>query len=513
MMSRAAGVLLHPTSLPGPHGMGSLGRQARAFADFLADAGLSLWQVLPLGPTGYGDSPYASPSSFAGNPLLLDLEALVEAGWLAEADLADPPEGPPDAIDFGRVIPWKTTRLENAARRFLSQADAARLAELDAFRAAQAHWLPDWALFSSLKAHYDQRAQAEGAPSSTWYCYWAPRHALRDPEALDRWREEHAQDFAVREVWQLWFAQQWDALREHARGRGVRVVGDLPIFVAPDSADAWARRDLLRLDSRGTPTVVAGVPPDYFSATGQLWGNPLYAWEAHAAEGFAWWTARVRATLARVDWLRLDHFRGLAACWEVPAGELTAERGRWIPCPGRALLDALRGSLGELPILAEDLGVITPDVEALRDDFGLPGMRILQFAFDERESGGVPADNAFLPHNHVPNAVVYTGTHDNDTTAGWAAARTPAELAALGRYAPSAGDDPVWALIRLALASVARIAVVPMQDLLGLPSEARMNTPAVPSGNWRWRCPRDALTAGLAARVRELAALYGRRGA
>lgn len=507
---RAGGILLHPTSLPGPHGIGDLGDAAHRFIDFLAAAGLSLWQVLPVGPTGYGDSPYASFSTFAGNPLLVSLERLVEDGSLSRSDI-DPPSFPADRVDFGRLIPWKLGLLERAAHRFLAGAMGERRAAFERFCAAEKEWLDDYALFAAVKARHDERARAEGRSGSTaWNAWWDRDVARRERGALARWSKAEADAVAAAKVVQHWFFSQWAALRAHAAEHGIRIVGDVPIFVAPDSADVWAAPRLFLLDRDRRPTVVSGVPPDYFSATGQLWGNPIYDWRRMSREGFAWWIARLRAALRLFDAVRVDHFRGFAAFWEVGAGEPTAVHGRWVPAPGRELFAAVRRALGSVPLIAEDLGVITPDVTALREEFGFPGMIILQFAFDAREAGGLDERNRFLPHNHRERSVVYTGTHDNDTTAGWYAERTPAERDVIARYLGGEPPDIPAAFVRLALASVARWAVVPMQDVLGLGTEARMNRPARESGNWAWRAHGEAFGSERAARLRDLARLYGR---
>ena len=402
-VERSCGVLLHPTSLPGAHGIGGLGAEARAFVEFLAASRQSLWQVLPLGPTGYADSPYQSFSAFAGNPLLVDPQLLAEDGLLSASELAAPPAFPPERVDYGAVIPYRTALLASAWRRW-SAAGRGR-EELEAFRAASASWLPDFALFMALKRHFARENL------HVWN-RWPAELARREPEALRAARRELAEEVGFEEFQQYQFFRQWGALKRLAAEKGLRLIGDIPIFVAFDSADVWARQELFRLTPAREPEVVAGVPPDYFSATGQLWGNPLYDWKRLAADGYRWWVERVRSALALVDLVRLDHFRGFQACWEVRAGRPTAERGRWVKGPGAELLAALAAELGGLPLIAEDLGVITPAVERLRDRFGLPGMKVLQFAFD-----GDP-DNPFLPHNFGKRCVVYTGTHDNDTTIG-----------------------------------------------------------------------------------------------
>jgi 4-alpha-glucanotransferase len=508
--NRSSGLLLHPTSFPGPYGIGDLGESAYKFVDFLIEAKQSLWQVLPLGPTGYGDSPYASFSSFAGNPLLINLDKLVEVGDLDPADLANIPEFPVDKIDYGWVIYWKVPLLEKAARNFLKGADAKRKAEFEAFCCEQAGWLDDFALFIAIKEQFDKKAQAEDVFGAMWNNYWDKDIALRRPEALKRWREQEAEAIAIKKVLQYYFFQQWQAVRGYANEQGIKIIGDIPIFVAPDSVDVWANPDLFLLDENGQPTVVAGVPPDYFSETGQLWGNPLYDWPAMAKQGYRWWIDRIRATLNLVDIIRIDHFRGFEAYWEIPAGEETAIKGKWVKAPGTALFEAVERTLGMLPILAEDLGVITPEVVALRERFNFPGMKILQFAFDSKEAGGLNATNSFLPHNHTYNAVVYTGTHDNDTTKGWYRERTPEEKDLIRRYLARPDDDIVWDFIRMAMASVACFAIVPMQDTLNLDTDARMNTPSTLGGNWAWRYRPEALNGWVSTRLKELVNLYGR---
>jgi len=504
---RRAGILLHPTSLPGPHGVGDLGPAAHRFVSWLADAGQRLWQVLPLGPTGFGDSPYQAHSSSGGNPALVSLEALRNEGWLDEADLAGAPAFDPDAADYGRALPWKAARVARAAERFAARADAPARAALDAFRAREAPWLEDLSLFLALKEAH------RGAP----WPRWDPALARRDPAALAAARARLAPAVEAHAFAQWTFRRQWDALRDHARARGIALLGDLPIYVAHDSAEVWARPDLFRLDARGEPAAIAGVPPDYFSATGQRWGNPLYDWPRLEAEGFAWWIARVRGVLALVDRLRLDHFRGLEAFWEVPAGAPDARAGRWVKAPGARLLEALAAAIGPLPFVAENLGVITPEVEDLRRRFGLPGMAVLQFAF-----GNDPQAPAFRPHRYEHDLVAYTGTHDNDTAAGWwaggpegstrSATDVAREKAHARAYLGCDGRDMPWTLVRAVLASVADTAVAPLQDVLGLGSEARMNRPGTASGNWRWRVREEALDGALAARLRRLAELYGRLG-
>lgn len=484
---RSAGLLLHPTSLPSAGGIGDLGPDAHRFVDLLTDAGMSIWQVLPLGPTGYGDSPYQCFSAFAGNPMLVHLPGF--GG-----------DFPAHTVDFGAVLPAKRAALRAAMAAWTPDAGYAD------FVRGEGWWLEDYALFMALK-------DAHGGIAWTG---WEAGAVRREPAALARWRERLAGDVEHYRREQYAFHRQFEALRAHAKARGVRLMGDLPIYVAHDSADVWANPGLFLLEPEGRPRVVAGVPPDYFSATGQLWGNPIYDWAAMAADGYAWWIRRMRSALAQFDLIRLDHFRGFDAFWEVPGGDPTAERGHWAPGPGAALFDAMTAALGPLPIVAEDLGFITPAVQALRDRFAYPGMRILQFAFGDDGQA-----RAFQPHTYVRNCVVYTGTHDNDTAIGWWTAeagpdsmRTPAQVAqekafAL-RYLGTDGREMHWTLIRTALASVADTVLVPVQDVLGLGGEARMNLPGRPSGNWGFRFTWEQFTPDLARRLRDLADLYER---
>jgi 4-alpha-glucanotransferase len=502
---RRSGVLLHPTSLPGPHGIGDLGPAAHRFVSWLGEARQRLWQVLPLGPTGFGDSPYQALSSRAGNPLLVSLEILRNEGWLDDGDLAPPPTGRLDRAAFETAGPWRRERLARAAAAFRARAGPATRSDLDAFRAREAGWLDDWALFAVLKAEHGDRP---------WTAWPAPLARRSWPELREA-RERHAEAIFA-EVFAQWsFARQWDALRARGRALGVAVMGDVPIYVAHDSVEVWTRPELFRLDARGEPTFVAGVPPDYFSATGQRWGNPLYDWDAIAREGWAFWIDRLRAALALVDRVRVDHFRGFEAYFEIPASAPTAEGGRWVPGPGADLFDALARALGPLPLVAENLGVITPGVEALRRRFGLPGMAILQFAF-----GNDPQAPTFRPHHYERDVVAYTGTHDNDTVMGWwnggagdsirSAEDVAKEKAFARAYLATDGAELHWTMIRALLASVADTAIVPAQDVLGLGTEARMNVPATLGGNWRWRLLPEQLGRREAERLAELVGLYER---
>jgi 4-alpha-glucanotransferase len=501
---RASGVLLHPTSLPGPFGIGDLGPEAFRFAKFLVDAGQSLWQVLPLGPTGYGDSPYACYSAFAGNNLLVSPEQLVADGLLARSDLPNV-SATSERIDFGEAHAIKEGLLKKAYERYKKTTDTNLRSAFETFAQRQAHWLEDYALFRALK-------DAHGGVA---WNKWEPSLVRRNESALSQARDMLQDEIEAHMFYQFLFFRQWTALKAYCNEHDIKIIGDLPIFVAPDSADVWTNPEQFQLDKDGTPTVVAGVPPDYFSKTGQLWGNPLYNWERMFKDSFQWWIERVRATFTVVDIARVDHFRGFAACWEIPGGDKTAERGRWVEAPGRQLFSAIRKALGELPIIAEDLGVITPDVVALREEFAFPGMRILQFGF------GSDTKNIDLPHNYVQNVVAYTGTHDNDTTVGWfhsaageGSTRTAAQIKREQKfclnYLSSDGKEIHWDFIRGVWASVANTAVVPLQDVLGLGTEARMNLPNSTSGNWSWRCKAGVLTNEIGERLRDLTELYGR---
>ncbi len=494
--SRCSGVLLHPTCFPGRYGIGDLGPEAYRFIDFLVEARQSLWQVLPLGPTGYGDSPYASFSSHAGNPLLIDLDALLHEGDLQPQDVAAFPAFPPQRVDFGPLIEAKMPLLRQAAARFKQTASLERQRHFEAFCAARQSWLDDYALFMSLKAVH------QGAMWNTWEL----ELIQRKPAVLARWRRELAQDIYFHKYTQFIFFEQWTALRRYANERGIRIIGDIPIFVAPDSADAWSAPDIFYMDREGQLTVVAGVPPDYFSATGQRWGNPLYRWDVLAADGFRWWIERIRSSLDMVDILRIDHFRGFQDYWEIPATEPTAVRGCWLPGPADAFFDALREALGnELPIIAEDLGIITEQVRALRRRVGLPGMKVLHFAFSE------DAEHEYLPHNYTsPDYVVYLGTHDNDTTIGWFKSLSDVERRFALRYLGRDGHDIVWDMLHLAWSSTAQIAIVTAQDLLKLDAWARMNTPGTLGGNWAWRCLPGVLHSDIARWLGELTETFGR---
>jgi 4-alpha-glucanotransferase len=508
---RASGILLHFTSLPGGHGIGDFGASAYEFADFLSDAGQQLWQVLPLNPTGYGDSPYQCFSAFAGNPLLLSLDRLQDQGVLRAADLAEAPRFPlhcpEDFVDYGRCIEFKMTALRRGAQSFFADSSPEDRAAFNLFCENESSWLNDYALFMSCK----------DAHRGIAWTSWDRDIRRRDPQAISEWSTKLEPQIKAYKYWQFEFFQQWKRLKSYCVQKKIRFMGDMPIYVANDSADVWAHRDLFHLDDDGRATVVSGVPPDYFSATGQLWGNPIYRWDLLAATGYKWWIERFRASFALFDIVRLDHFRGFEAYWEVPATEATAAHGRWVKGPGEDFLQALQDAFGPLPIVAENLGVITPAVEKLRQQFGLPGMAILQFAF-----GNDPQGPSFRPHNYSRDLVAYTGGHDNDTTVGWwnssgagDSIRLPEDVRREHEFASAylnlKDDSEInWVMIRAVLASIADMAVVPLQDVLGLGSSARMNLPGTISGNWKWRYLPGALNGELSARLRSLVKLYDR---
>jgi 4-alpha-glucanotransferase len=493
-VTRGAGLLLHPTSLPSRFGVGDLGPEAASFLDWATRAGQSVWQVLPLGPTGMGNSPYGCLSAFAGNPLLVSPELCRDEGLLGEGDLAAAASPGGDRVDFAAAASSRERQLRQAFAAFRARPSEVLSRAFAEFREApeQAGWLRDWALFAALKAGHGGRAWTD----------WDPELRDRRPGALAAAERRHGEELEYQRFVQFLFFRQWSALRERARAAGVELLGDLPIYVAADSADVWAHRELFELDEAGRPLRVAGVPPDYFSATGQLWGNPLYRWDRLRESGYAWWIERLRANLRLTDRVRLDHFRGFAGFWAVPAGEPTAVGGTWVEGPGAELFEAIAAALGGLPLVAEDLGVITPDVTALRDRFGLPGMKVLQFGFDPG------SDHA--PHRLVPHSVVYTGTHDNDTTRGWFESLDEGARRRVLAYTGGTPESISWDLLRTACTAVAELAIAPVQDLLGLDASARMNRPGSDAGNWGWRLAPESLTGELAERLAELAAVTGR---
>ena len=494
LTQRRSGILLHPTSLPGEQSIGSLGQEAYDFVDFLEATGQSVWQILPLGPTSYGHCPYSSFSAFAGNPLLINLFLLAEAGDLRQADLPRKPAETTHA-DFNAAIILQFPKLQLACKIFKQRGTPARQHAFKQFCHQQASWLDDYALFMALREkHQDQSWQS-----------WAEEIKQRDISALRDYEDQLEETIYLQKYLQFVFFEQWKTLKEYANNKGIKIFGDLPIFVAEDSVDVWANREQYHLDEHGRATLVAGVPPDYFSTTGQRWGNPLYRWERMAEDNFSWWQARFRWNLELFDLLRVDHFRGFSACWAIPENETTAENGQWLDAPGEQLFTLLQQQLGSLPIIAEDLGIITPEVEQLRDQFKFPGMKILQFAFD---SG---TDNPYLPENHLPNSVVYTGTHDNNTTLGWWNDLDDGAQQKVRDYLQNSCENMPWPLIETALASRANLAIIPLQDILSLPAAARMNIPGTATGNWQWRFQTEDLTAQIRVRLTDLSQLYGRQ--
>lgn len=494
--SRVSGILLHPTSLPSPFGIGDLGSGAYRFIDFLADAGQQVWQILPLGPTGYGNSPYLAYSALAGNPLLISPEQLLGNNLLDQEDLNNLPDFSVDRVDYDAVIATKMPLLKKAAFNFQQRASESDLEKFNQFRDRHSEWLDDYALFMAIK-------EANGGKS--WY-QWDKSLSSRQPEALTQAASELKESIFLHKFMQYLFFSQWQAIKQYANEKGISIFGDIPIYVAHDSADVWSHPEIFRLDEQtGEPTLMAGVPPDYFSSTGQLWGNPVYNWEELEKTDFYWWIRRVESILEYVDIIRIDHFRGFEAYWAVAKGETTAMNGKWLKAPGEKFFELLKQDLGELPIVAEDLGVITPEVEDLRDKFGFPGMKILHFAFDSDR------DNAFLPYNYDPNCIVYTGTHDNNTTVGWFHERDHQGQAQVVDYLGCLCNDGIhWALIRLALGSVSNTAIFPFQDVLGLGNDTKMNTPSTSQGNWEWRCRAEAFNSELSNRLHYLTYLYGR---
>ncbi|MDM7995845.1 MAG: 4-alpha-glucanotransferase [Acidobacteriota bacterium] len=484
---RKSGILLHPTSLPGEWGIGDLGKSAYRFVDFLLESGQHLWQILPLGPPGCGHSPYQCFSSMAGNPLLISLQALVEQDLLSPEDLRQKPDFPESTVDFAAVIPSKLRLIRKAAASFFEREAHPLREDFLEFCSRAQSWLDAYAAFAALK---------DANQGAAW-TQWSQRGAAR------------AEDVREHQFIQFEFFRQWKALKKYCKDRGIDIIGDLPIFVAHDSADVWANPGLFDLDADGNPRTIAGVPPDYFSETGQCWGNPLYRWDVMEQTGYRWWIERVKGMLEMVDIIRIDHFRGFEKYFEIPGDAKTAVNGRWVEGPGDRFFEVLQQALGKVPFIAEDLGYITPEVHALRDRWGFPGMRVLQFAFGDQS-----LENPHKPHNFVRNCVVYTGTHDNETTAGWFRQRTgePArsEIELALRYMGTDGTDAVWDLIRLAVSSVADIAILPMQDVVGLGTEARMNIPSTVENNWRWRMTEEQMKSEVAGRLREMNYIYGR---
>lgn len=523
--NRVSGILMHPTSFSGVNGIGTIGEKAFKFVDWLEKAGQSLWQILPLGPTGYGDSPYASFSTFAGNPLMIDLDFLVR-DKRTSADLITPPdyiknEGP---VDFGSVVWWKLPVLNKSAQWFLDNCSDEDRASYEKFKNDNASWLDNYASFMSIKAVYDKKAQDENLSGikTVWFNYWPEELSSCKKSALSKWNKEHKDEIEVIKVIQFFFFDQWIKLKEYANKKGISIIGDIPIFVAADSSDVWSNQKLFQLDEKGIPKAVAGVPPDYFSATGQLWGNPLYDWDAMKKTKYSWWVNRISHMLNLVDFIRIDHFRGFEAYWSIPFGDETAVNGQWIPGPDHCLFEAINKQLGKLPLIAEDLGVITDGVAKLRDDFNFPGMKVLQFAFSPEEASNNGMVNAFLPHMYNQNCIVYTGTHDNETMQGWLDSSSDEQVRLVAQYvtgkvmsdaearALSNNKELCPLLIKAAMASSANMAVFPVQDLFAIGTEGRMNEPSTVGINWKWRFDTNLLTDEKAAELKFLSDLYGR---
>ncbi len=510
MQKRVSGILLHPTSFPSRYGIGDLGAGARAFIDYLHLAGQRLWQVLPLGPVGYGESPYSSYSSFAGNPLLIDLEELVEFGWLDSSELERVPSFSSFRVDYDLVRKWKEPLLLKAADGFIKKRTDEQQKKYQNFCKEESGWLNDYALFMAVKEYYGEK-KLKSKDDSGWSQIWEEGICRREAKAVKAWSQKLVTQIEAIKIIQYFFFSQWESLKQYANQKGIQILGDIPIFVAPDSADVWANREMFLVNANCELEKVAGVPPDYFSPTGQRWGNPLYNWEAMQKDNFQWWIGRIRSLRKRVDLIRIDHFRGFEAYWEIDAEEKTAVNGKWVKVPGEALFNQMKKELGKIPIIAEDLGFITKEVHQLRKKFKFPGMKILQFAFEFNDKGEFNANSDYLPHNYETHSVVYTGTHDNDTTLGWYRSLSWEVQDQVRRYLGRDGSDISWDMIRLALSSPAEIALFPLQDILSYGSDARMNTPStVGPQNWSWRYEASALNADTALRLKELSQMYGR---
>jgi len=498
LFKRSSGILLHPTALPGKYGIGCLGKEALRFIDLLALCGQKLWQICPLGPTGYGDSPYQCFSSIAGNPMLIDPEELLVTELLQQEDLTELENLPEEKVDFGRLIPLKYRVLRKSYLNFIEGKRRVNSSlSTEAFKAFcrnNKEWLDDFALFMALKQYFGGRS----------WDLWDDDIRLRKPCAVRNYTEKLQVEIEFLSFLQYLFFYQWEGVKNYANNKGIKIIGDMPIFTAYDSVDLWINPELFLLDANLRPAFVAGVPPDYFSKTGQLWGNPLYNWEYLEKQGFSWWLQVLKAKLTMYDYLRIDHFRGFSSYWAVPFGENTAVKGWWRQAPGKMLFRKVREELGDVPIIAEDLGYITPDVEELIEYCRFPGMKVLQFAFDAKEQ------NDHLPHNFPKNCVVYTGTHDNDTTVGWFRSAEPPDREFALKYMNSRGKEVHWDFIRTALASTAVFSLFPMQDIMGLGSEARFNTPGIPNGNWQWRMKKGQITTMDITKLKELTRLYGR---
>jgi len=491
---RCSGLLMHISSLPGKYGIGTFGKEAYTFVDFLKNSSQKIWQILPLGHTGYGDSPYQCYSAFAGNPLFVDVDMLLEKGYIINEDFPLDVSFSETTFDTCKTMAFVMPLIQKACFNFHNYESACKKEEYNQFCEKNAYWLNDFALFVALKKYFEDKP---------WYL-WPDDIKLRSQEALEYYGNMLKEDIVLYKTIQYFFYEQWLLLKAYANNNGVKIFGDIPLYVAHDSSDAWANAELFCFDADRNPVAVAGVPPDYFSETGQLWGNPLYNWEKHKETGFTWWLSRIEANFLLYDILRIDHFRGLAAYWSVPYGEETAIKGTWINAPGHELFEHIYNKFGDIPIIAEDLGVMTPEVEQLRDSFKLPGMKILQFAFDSSE------ENEFLPHNFINNCVVYTGTHDNDTTVGWYQSATDEDKESIHAYFNFKPEKVHWELMRLAWASVAFMAIAPVQDLLGLPTDCRMNLPGKPTGYWQWRVKAGDLNGDLAEKLKKMTLIYER---
>ena len=527
-MQRASGLLAHPTSFPSKYGIGDLGKGASDFVDFLESAKQMLWQILPLGPTGFGDSPYQSFSTFAGNHFLISPDILCEEGYLTFSDIEAAPDFDPKSVDYGPVIDYKVSLLWKAFKKFKEAAKPEQLNAYEKFCKKEKGWLDNYTLFVALKKHFiEERKNDLGSPALVAYTEANKKHlsedqikdyyygavwsswpndiAKREKAALSTYKAQLAEDIEFHSFLQYEFFRQWNLIKTYANKKGIKIIGDIPIFVALDSSDVWADVSLFRLDSDGNPLAVAGVPPDYFSETGQLWGNPLYEWAAHKKQSYSWWISRIASTLKMVDIVRIDHFRGFESYWAIPYGEETAVKGKWVKGPGKPLFTALTKELGELPIIAEDLGIITDKVRALRESLGFPGMRVLQFSFSP------DAKNLYIPHNfETADTVLYTGTHDNDTSVGWYKSALEEEKDYYRRYLNVSGEEVAWDLIRLAWASCANYAIAPIQDIFSLDENSRMNVPGEPVGNWRFRYTEDMLNPDIAERLVYLSEMFNR---
>ena len=523
--NRVSGILMHPTSFSGVPGIGTIGEKAFAFVDWLEKANQKLWQILPLGPTGYGDSPYASFSTFAGNPLMIDLDLLVKSGRASQQLIKSPDyikdDGP---VDFGSVVWWKLPVLNECAKWFLNNSSKEDKILFEDFKKENAAWLSSYANFMSIKSFYDKKAQDEklSGIKTVWFNYWPQELSSCNPDAVSKWNKEHSEEIEIIKVIQFFFFDQWKSLKKYANEKGISIVGDIPIFVAADSSDVWSNQNMFQLNENGVPKAVAGVPPDYFSATGQLWGNPLYDWDEMKKDHYSWWVNRISHMLGLVDYIRIGHFRGFEAYWSVPFGEETAINGKWIPGPDHSLFEEINNQLGKLPLIAEDLGVITDGVRKLRDDFNFPGMKVLQFAFDPGEAGKDGMVNAFLPHMYIQNCIVYTGTHDNETMQGWLNNASDAQVKVVAEYVTgkklsenearkmSDNKELCPMLIKTAIASSANMAVFPLQDLFAIADEGRMNEPSTVGKNWKWRFDTNLLSDEKAEELKFLCDLYGR---